>query len=772
MASPFHSFRKYQKSFLVVAGVILMFVFVLGDPLSQYLRNNAAGPGGAGRSPNATAVKWDGGSLSNAELNQLVVQRLVVNNFLRNVEGMGYQAAIDSGAEPQPLRVTRILGVERPEQGVEQDVLRTHLMAEAARQAGMAISDDYIVNYLMQLGRGFVSVDTIRQILNSMQVGGRQASIDFVFDALRHEMLARNYLESFSYALQTELPEDRWRDWLRVNDRVTVEAVAVPAESLLVDVKEPTDAELEEFFNEFKDREPLPDTNWGIELPSPNPAFRVPQKVAVQYLKADFNQFLAKAEEEVTDAEIEKFYADNKENLFQSAGSLLGDAGDLTGVEEKDAGEEKTEPGTAETETDAASESSDAAPIDDANAAPAPNDGSRRASESPFRLTAFQEEGSADPATTETEPAGAPEAADKPAAAPASAAADQKYQPLEEVRDEIRRTIAELKVAEQLSALVNSLESKLNESYMNYLGATLDAEDAGKKAPAPPEALADLTPLAKEHGLTYEKTELATWQQLRDTEIGNSKRPEWGNTPFYAAILSPDYEPYEPVATQDLDANRYIAMKTADVPGKVPTLKEVRDDVVKAWKLREAGKLALKKAEDLAKAANDKGGSLADAIAGDSALSVIKTNPFAFFTVGSIIPETQQVRSFRLSEPDGIVAGGPEFMEVVFNLKDGAVGAAPNHNKSVAYVVKIADHQNTPAELQQAFLGEDFAWYGVPAMSRGHYETALRVLVSDMMKSAHVEWERDPDQLIQQTEEESEETEVSEDTANADSSES
>ena len=62
-------------------------------------------------------------------------------------------------------------------------------------------------------------------------------------------------------------------------------------------------------------------------------------------------------------------------------------------------------------------------------------------------------------------------------------------------------------------------------------------------------------------------------------------------------------------------------MKTADIPGKVPTLEEVRDEVVRAWKMREAGKLALKRAEELAKKAQEKGGSLADAIAGDTSRS-------------------------------------------------------------------------------------------------------------------------------------------------------
>ena len=88
MASPFRAFRKYQKTLLAVAGVVLMFVFVLGDPLSQYM--NAAirrrrRP--EGQRPNDVAVNWNGGKLTNAELGQLVMQRLVVNNFLRQVEG-------------------------------------------------------------------------------------------------------------------------------------------------------------------------------------------------------------------------------------------------------------------------------------------------------------------------------------------------------------------------------------------------------------------------------------------------------------------------------------------------------------------------------------------------------------------------------------------------------------------------------------------------------------------------------------------------------------
>ena len=106
MASPFRFFRKYQKPLLVVAGVILMLVFVVGDSLSTYIRGAVGGAGREGAmAPNAVAVRWDGGNLTNNELGNMVVRRRLVNAFVRAVEVQGRKPAIEAGVEPRPLRV-------------------------------------------------------------------------------------------------------------------------------------------------------------------------------------------------------------------------------------------------------------------------------------------------------------------------------------------------------------------------------------------------------------------------------------------------------------------------------------------------------------------------------------------------------------------------------------------------------------------------------------------------------------------------------------------
>ena len=190
MASPFRVFRKHQKALLVVAGVILMFVFVIGDSLMQYIGKGMANEPSERRRPGEVAVRWDGGELTNSELGRLVIERAVVNTLIRSIEQGGREKSFQAGLDPQPLRVDMIVGPETPQDGVERDVVRARIFADAARAAGMNVSDQYIVNYLQQLGRGYVTTDEIRGLIGQVQIGGRPATVDFVLDALREEILA------------------------------------------------------------------------------------------------------------------------------------------------------------------------------------------------------------------------------------------------------------------------------------------------------------------------------------------------------------------------------------------------------------------------------------------------------------------------------------------------------------------------------------------------------------------------------------------------------
>jgi hypothetical protein len=99
-----------------------------------------------------------------------------------------------------------------------------------------------------------------------------------------------------------------------------------------------------------------------------------------------------------------------------------------------------------------------------------------------------------------------------------------------------------------------------------------------------------------------------------------------------------------------------------------------------------------------------------------------------------------------MSQPEGIVAAGPEFMAKVFNLGKGDVGAVLNHNRSIAYIVKIAKHETSESELQRQYLAEADRWYGLQTMNRFHNQQTLRALLREVQSAKQVQWLQPPDQ--------------------------
>ncbi|MCI0334967.1 MAG: hypothetical protein L0228_17305 [Planctomycetes bacterium] len=817
MASPFRVFRKNVKPLLAIFVVMLMLAWVGGSGLTTYM----SGPRGRGGDPsgdeNAVAVSWEGGSLTNQELANLVARRRYTNEFLKQVEILGGQSAYLAGIEPPALRVQRLMGPETPEQRVERSVVRTKLFADAAREAGMHINDDAVVQYLDELGRGRVTRDEMRGILQRMQSEG------WMIDALRDEMLARNYFMSNMYALQTVTPDQRWKDWLSVNDRIVVEAAAIPVETFMADVKEPTEAELTEFFDEYKSREASPEIVGNTEIASAVPGFRVPRKIDVQYIQANIGDMVNKAEEAITDAEIEQYYNENKEQFIKADTSLFddttdaqdpaktdeaatesttseetGDAEPATTTEGTDETNATTEPPSANETPAPTNELQPAAPAETQppaegareETAPADEDQSSRGSAAKrnlFRHVAFlqetrtdgAEEGAAEeePASTtepaaSADPAAAPATTDdaaKPADSPADTSAatpainppatnppvaekSKEYQPLDEVRDQIRRELAQRQVAEKLKTQMEELLAELKTEFDTYfVGQVLEAQSKDEKVPAPPAVLVNLSPLAEKHGLSTAKTGPMSVLELRDTPVGKSGSPDSNESLLRTLFLTDDLELYQPTLTVDIDGNHYIAIKTTDTPGRTPELAEVRDEVVRAWKRQKATELALKDAEAEAKNTQESGSPLADYFADRPTVEVIRVDPFSQLTRGDVPDQFGHTR-FRISQPDGLVAPGPELLRRVFELKDGEAGAALNHDHSIAYVVRVVKHQNSRDQLRTAYLAEANTWDGLQTLTGERAVMAQQSVTADVSGGTGIDWKREPDQLRQEGE--------------------
>jgi hypothetical protein len=690
MASPFRYFRKHQKVFIAAAAVLCMFVFVLSDWLMSLVRNAADGGGGQ-RSPTTVVASWEGGKLNERELAIYRSRRFFLSQFLRQLQITGIQKISADGGQPTPPNIPNFIFPEDiSPQAVDLDVVRTHVLADLATRADISVSDEVINHYLREAGFGRISGDELATMLKGYRVADRQATVDVLFASLRDNLLATTYQSSTEYASQLILPEQRWEDWRRVNDQISLEAALLPADQFLADVLEPTDEQISAFYNTNKDQEPERLQNvLGAFLPVAGTGFTRPRRVRLQYLFGDVIQRSEKLLDTVTDAEIEDYYESNKRTQFVRADSTALDSAASSSTEDSSSGE------TAVDDIAADDSSIDASSIDassiDASSIDGPEEGDTSSEE-------------------KTKPA---------------AEDSQQYQPLEDVRDQIRLHLANQKGVVQLQETFQQLNAQLRKVYNPY-GEKLALAAAEKKPlPDPPEILADLSGVAEKHGLIFEKTPLLSILKMaRDSLIGKAVDARTGRMNV-TQLMFGKLDLYDPALAQDIDGNWYLALKIEDLPRSVPPLDDIRDEVVKAWKYEEATKLALEKAKSLASECQEEGTTIGEFLAektGDDSgdFEVVTTDLFSFLSFN--VAQTNPQQGPRLSEAPPLTAVGPDLMTAAFQLKEGEVQGVWNHDHSSAYMIRLHSRLRSEEELHKLFLQEANTWPGARSATMGRWQ--------------------------------------------------
>ena len=116
-------------------------------------------------------------------------------------------------------------------------------------------------------------------------------------------MAATGFRQIAQSGLMNFTPAQLWEYHSRVKRSATVEVAAVPVERYAAKVPDPGNKTLEAFFDKYRDQYPDPN--------SPEPGFRVPKRITVQYFEANLEKLTdPKA---VTAEEIEEEYQKEKE---------------------------------------------------------------------------------------------------------------------------------------------------------------------------------------------------------------------------------------------------------------------------------------------------------------------------------------------------------------------------------------------------------------------------------------------------------------------------
>lgn len=449
MASPFRTFRKNQKVWMAAITImaIVAFVFMSGPMLS--FSRMGGGP------PAAIETKY--GKLTGLEISMLRQQRRMLSQFLNVLHS--YYASDPKTfrqADVVDMAVLNLLGPETDNEAIDH-----WIYARAAESIGVVVDDDSVNRLLTAM---LVGVPEPQKLLDfAIRYSGQGMGGDVLRRILKEQLLALRFMQLGhqydEWAGFSASPAERWEYFKRLHQEATTEVALLTPQDFVKAVKEPTDKELEDFFEQHKNAEASPD--------SAQPGFRVPRRVSVDYLEMDED----KIRDGITDAEIQqeyekdpKVYARDKEE-FEKEEKQDKEA---RAKEEKGVGATKTAPETNQWESKtpapkttgekalAAGNKSQAAastgtkpaakpetksgakpgpevksspakqpePVKPASTATKPTGSSFYRPQSPFRLVAFAEDKAAAPAASSAEKKGvaAPLAPKPTAANPAPAA--------------------------------------------------------------------------------------------------------------------------------------------------------------------------------------------------------------------------------------------------------------------------------------------------------------------------------------------------------------
>ncbi|TWU14466.1 hypothetical protein CA54_33120 [Symmachiella macrocystis] len=286
MKSPFALIRKYQKTLMVALTLLAVFAFVIADSLSRSMQ----GP----NLQDKVVVKTSAGDLNKSDIDALVRQRQLANRFIQRAATV---------CEVDFRQIQQMFFRHGPGDDIQKDVLFGYLLTQKADEIGIAVADSTVQDFIRQVTGDKLSTNDFRDIVSEMHV-----SQNDIFNALRGELRSRTARELLSPRAPLA-PEQYWDIYKKLQVAQVMEISPVIVEDFVKDVPEHSDADLQKWFDTYKD-------DFAVTSREDfSPGFKQPRKVELQYLTLRFADVRKQVEESksVTDEDIVAYYEANKD---------------------------------------------------------------------------------------------------------------------------------------------------------------------------------------------------------------------------------------------------------------------------------------------------------------------------------------------------------------------------------------------------------------------------------------------------------------------------
>lgn len=282
---------------------------VLGTILGLVLPGFAAGGG----------LSSSVGTFNQAKLDDLGTRRSIANQFMSQVDPMARFRGASFGYGQRNMNIDLIFG---------------RLMQEEADDLGIAIDNEGVARYLEEVGQGELTKEKYLSLRNSMSYQGKPLDEETFQGILSDEIRGRlAYMMLQTRTTSTPPgPEVYWQYFRRLKVRQQIEVATLEVEQFLGQVTEPTDGEVKELFESYKNYFP------NNKEPG-SPGFALPTRANLAYIELDA-QAVEDSLDPVTDEDVKKYYEDNKETPLIRSIVISDDAMDTPA--EGDAAEDKT----------------------------------------------------------------------------------------------------------------------------------------------------------------------------------------------------------------------------------------------------------------------------------------------------------------------------------------------------------------------------------------------------------------------------------------------
>ena len=194
---------------------------------------------------------------------------------------------------------------------VEDDMTFGELMRAEADELQIVVTDRMVSDYINKRTDNKITKEMFAEIRSGLSFGGKVVTEKELFEAFRNEIKAQMAYQHLNphFSAVPQGPEVYYELYKRTKISQRLNTVRLDVDAFTSEVPDPSDAEIGKLFAENRLKFP------HMDEPG-SPGFRQPQKAKLAYLELGYKT-VEQAATAPTDAEVEAYYNENKDRLYK-----------------------------------------------------------------------------------------------------------------------------------------------------------------------------------------------------------------------------------------------------------------------------------------------------------------------------------------------------------------------------------------------------------------------------------------------------------------------